>query len=323
MTTLIHLTQSERDTIMKTLHARQIEFLTRFLRRGKRTTFANILAKEKAVDVEKNNFAHQWELLDYMDAGPSWRESSDLVCECGRLLRYQYVVNNLQTGVIKKFGLTHFEEHTGIPPYVAKQILRGFEEIDYELDEMLVKVKDDWTIEENLAFDLPTDYPLPSDIQAHMDYDVPLLRRQMDRLNEGLRVYKQTIQEEEEKKERDASLRIHHKLLYTVKHSDWWNQLKSTSPLDENLKIATIVYCMQKTDNQVLASHVCECLVTEHHASEKKYSSGTYEIFPLVCMFLEELAGLGRIRFMQKVNGLDRLYEFVDPYVRNEGSFFT
>lgn len=319
MTTLTHLTQAERDMITDTLHERQKEFLKSFLKRGKRTRFANILAREKAGDIEMNDSAHHWELLDYIDAGPSWRETSNLVCECGRLLRYQYVVNNIKTGDIKKFGLTHFEEHTGIPPYLAKQILRGFEEIDYELDEILLKMKDNWTILDNLTHNLPADYPLPTDIQAHIDYDVPLLRRQMIRLNESLRVYNQTMEEEEQKRERDGFLKDHNKRLHTVKHSEWWNQLTSTSPLDEYLKLATIVYCIQKLDNQVLASHVCDFLVTHHNASGKKYSSGTYEIFPSVCMFLEELVGLGRIRFLRKVNGIDRLYELADSYLTDEG----
>lgn len=120
---IIHLSKRERDNILQTLPDEQQHFLATFLKRGKKTAFANIMAKEKAGhSTNSEEIAEQWEFVDYIDAGPDWNARSTLYCECGRKLRYQYIVKNLKTEEIKKFGIDHFEEHTGIPGSLANKI---------------------------------------------------------------------------------------------------------------------------------------------------------------------------------------------------------
>lgn len=68
---------------------------------------------------------------------------------------------------MKKFGITHFEEHTGIPPELAKEILKGFERIDYELDEILWKLSNEWNLSKEGIEYIPANIELPADIQAH------------------------------------------------------------------------------------------------------------------------------------------------------------
>lgn len=120
----IHLTQDERDELLQHLDERQRTFINEYLKRGRKTVFANVLAKGKGGDVpdeDVEQVASQWELIDYIDAGPGWRKKPQLFCECGRPLRYQYVVLNKETSEVKKFGINHFEEHVGIPPHLVKE----------------------------------------------------------------------------------------------------------------------------------------------------------------------------------------------------------
>ncbi|UAL47992.1 hypothetical protein K7887_03220 [Sutcliffiella horikoshii] len=100
------LSQSERDSLLETLSEPQKEFIVHFMKRGKRTQFSNLIAKWKAETKSgegAEDTASNWELIDYIDAGPDW-SAAGLQCECGRKLRRQYIVSNTITGVTHKFG---------------------------------------------------------------------------------------------------------------------------------------------------------------------------------------------------------------------------
>src|SRR5690606_25388474 len=107
-------------------------FLTEKLKRGKRTVFSNALAMGKGTylgsDQDLEQEIQQWEFIDLLDGGEGNRPYR---CECGMSLRYQYIVKNIRSGEIKKFGRNHFEFHTGIPANIVKDIIKGFESIDY------------------------------------------------------------------------------------------------------------------------------------------------------------------------------------------------
>ncbi|MGR9635250.1 hypothetical protein ACU82A_30120 [Bacillus cereus] len=115
-------------------------YLSEFLKRGKRTAFASVLAQQKGDNSQEDadHISIQWTLLDFIDAGTI---SDELKCECGRSLRYQYIVKNLSTGKVLKFGKSHFQEHTNIPADIVKEVINGMLQIDYELDEILIKLK--------------------------------------------------------------------------------------------------------------------------------------------------------------------------------------
>src|SRR5699024_7951927 len=94
MSVVKRLTQNERNSIMATLNEKPQDFLQNLLKRSRRTHFANILAKGKAGIEGTTEIAEQWEFIVYLDAGENWRLESELYCECGIKLRYQYVVKN-------------------------------------------------------------------------------------------------------------------------------------------------------------------------------------------------------------------------------------
>ena len=79
---------------------KQKQFIDEYLIRGRKTVFANVLAKGKAGGVgetEIEKVANQWELQDFIDAGPSWRENPKLFCEmwsCTEVSIYRFKQGN-------------------------------------------------------------------------------------------------------------------------------------------------------------------------------------------------------------------------------------
>lgn len=321
------LKQSDRDKIMESLGEDQKKFLMYFLKRGKRSAFANIMAKEKAGfgqgRGDTGDIANQWELLDFIDAGSNWRDESTLFCECNRKLRYQYVVQNRKTDEVKKFGITHFELHTGIPSFLAKQILKGLEKIDFELDEVLQKISNGWDLKDEGIFNIPSEIDIPNDIQNHFDCDIPLLERQISRLKQMVLNFEvemerkcreeQLREQERVKKEKESILE---KLKQETVNSEWWQGLRNgiNTSLSEDLQLGIILYLRGLKTDVVKASDICDELISYHGAPSNLLPSGMYRIFPDVCLFLEELSDLGRLKSIEKRVG-QGVYQIVDPHL--------
>lgn len=335
---MLHFSQSKRDQIRSELSDSQNDFLDNFLKRGKKTTFANEIAKSKANSKSKENIAADWELVDYLDAGSNWNVDSQLFYECGRKLRYQYVIRNLKTEDKRKFGVTHFEEHTGISPQLANRILKGFEEIDYELDEILLKIINGWNLSHANLDDIPESIEISKDIQLHIDNKMPLLDRQINRLknqisdlnlqkemknlNQGLSRgfnLKKTQKKIGIKDRREKEPHNHDKFKkdkLAISETKWWKAIKSNADLDNRLKLGVIMYLFGK--KTIVASDICDYLVEDHGAPAERRQSGYYVIFSYVCIFLEELVKLEKLNFSRRVKGIDRIYEVVDPFLLND-----
>ncbi|MBT2218606.1 DUF3895 domain-containing protein [Virgibacillus dakarensis] len=315
MTATIYLTQKERDKLLERLTEKQKLFAREFLKRGKRTAFANELAKVKAgsgEDSKEGAIADEWEFVDYIDAGPHWRMNLPLFCECGRSLRYQYIVQNNKTNEIRKFGSTHFQEHTGIPAHMTQAILKGFEQIDYELDEILLKISSGWSLADEGIKGIAPTLELPGDIQRHFDYDMPLLDRQVKRLREIVNAFlmEQARKREEEEriaKEADYARR---RQLVASKMKKW--NMNTSNPLlqlDDQLQEGVMLYLTNLEQSYVTASEICEELIQFHGAPNDTFSSGRYKVFPHVCSYLESLCEKGILEFMGKRGAIDRVYE--------------
>ncbi len=204
------LTQSERDSLLDTLSETQKEFIVHFMKRGKRTQFSNLIAKWKAESKSEEgteDTASNWEVIDYIDAGPDW-SAAGLQCECGRKLRRQYIVSNKITGVTNKFGRDHFQDHTNISPELAKSIIKGFDKIDFEMDEILIKIMDGWSLENEWLPPIPEDMVFPKDIAEHLENDIPLLERQINRLRYEIRKHLKEREDNEQAKRFEEQKRI-------------------------------------------------------------------------------------------------------------------
>ena len=269
-------------------------------------------------DIEK--VANRWELQNYLDAGPNGKKNPQLFCECGRPLRYQYIVENKETNEFKKFGITHFEEHIGIPPNLVKEIVKGIEKIDYEGDEILTKIATGWKLSDEGIKNLPVELEIPRDIQQHFDYLIPLLERQVQRLK---RLLSEVFQEKERQrkkmmlKEREKIQQRKREEIASRKQeiSEEMGWLKDTHQnLDKPLQLGVMVYLESLNTTYFRASEVCKDLVEYHHAPNDSYSSGRLTIFPDVCLFLEYLVQQGILEFMRKQDGVDRVYRIISDH---------
>ena len=84
--------------------------------------------------------ASDWEFMD-LKIDEKYPESHKkelmLYCECGRRLKYQYLVKSKATGKIMGLGIQHFKDHLNIPHQVASEIVQRLNNVDFALDELL------------------------------------------------------------------------------------------------------------------------------------------------------------------------------------------
>ncbi|MEG0256598.1 MAG: hypothetical protein RR554_11615 [Vagococcus sp.] len=84
--------------------------------------------------------ASDWEFQDlridsfYPNDHPNQKK---LYCECGRRLKYQYIVKSKETGLSIGLGIQHFKDHLNIPQQVASEITERLNNVDLGLDELL------------------------------------------------------------------------------------------------------------------------------------------------------------------------------------------
>lgn len=303
------LEKKERDDLMNSLSIPQRVFLKNELKRSKKTAFANILAKNKghntSSDADLLRQIKSWELIEYIDAG---KVNIDLKCECGRPLRYQYVVKNNITNETRRLGINHLVEHTKIPPQIAKEIVRGFSEIDYELDEILYKLKTKW----KMSLILPPGLEVPENIQCHLDLDLPLLDKQINHLSYLIK----------------PSFKHHEKFPHPKVGSDKTspfdihiqkviNQIKDNiKPLEYSFgeeqltkkQQQVIVAYVETTTEEVSVRELCELLIDLKLTPNKRYSSRKPVIFAYVCMYLDFLSSKEKCTLISK-NSDDRFYK--------------
>ncbi|MDQ0112485.1 DUF3895 domain-containing protein [Paenibacillus harenae] len=185
------LTIEQRDQIMAQLSEEQRHFIHHVLVRGRRTLFARQLARVKVQFIpedaefeEIQAFIEEWDYQGFTDSG----EVSPLTkCECGRSLRYQHKVLHVPTNTIRYFGIEHLQLHTGIDAKAVSAILKGFDVLDGEMNEVLGKYRDGWRIEHQVYLPFPEGFLVPEDIQEHLQVKLPLLGRQLIRLRAKLR----------------------------------------------------------------------------------------------------------------------------------------
>ncbi|MGX7023291.1 hypothetical protein [Vagococcus hydrophili] len=84
--------------------------------------------------------ASDWEFVDLRidERYPeTHQKEKQLYCQCGRRLKYQYIVKSKETGKKMGLGIQHFKDHLNIPQQVAKEIVDRLSNVDFGLDELL------------------------------------------------------------------------------------------------------------------------------------------------------------------------------------------
>lgn len=291
-------TVSERDERLKNLSPTQREFLLNHVKRGKRTVFSNLIAKQKGTVLADNlsldeaeRTLEEWELVEVIDSG---FVNDQTRCECGRPLRYQYVVQHKTTKKVLKFGLSHFEEHMGLPAKVVNAIRKGFTEIDYELDELLDKIEENVN-HQNLISNWPEDLPIPKDIQEHLDANVPLLDRQIKRLHELKNEYFRNQQHViEEAKKRASMSRIPDEdfNLFTMDVMEDTSDLLEMDLKEEELE-EIVTQLVHKGIYGVM--EICEILIQDFGVVTEWYKTGRPKLMVKIIHILEQFVERGEL----------------------------
>ena len=97
------------------------------------------------------SFSTKWEFIG-LKVDPYYRQgkkSYHLKCDCGRSLKYQYVVQSVKTGKRLKLGISHFKDHLNITDELANEIKRNIHKVDLAINELL------WL--ETSGYKFPTD----------------------------------------------------------------------------------------------------------------------------------------------------------------------
>lgn len=320
-------TVEERDQLLSRLNDAQQSFLKETMKRGRRTEFARQMAKKKGMVVpEQANLEEiellldEWRLVDYQDSG---FRNPETPCLCGIALRHQYTVEHRSTGHVMKLGITHLETHTGIDAKTVGAIVRGFEAIDLELDEILGKIEIRWNWLDSISF-IPPGFLIPGDIQAHLDVDLPLLDRHVIRLRQQIRQFQEkppVPQSEPEPEPLDTdpvppvdppSGQFEFDLFddfaaesnrqdHILDQTDYSRLL-----LPERLQQAVLDSLRQ---NVTSARVICELLIKHEGASDERYSSGKPKLFPAVCYFIDRFVSR---EDCERVSGdqIDRTYRW-------------
>lgn len=315
------LDKQKRDELLNKLDSSQKEFLMNHVKRGKKTMFANVMAKDKGMVLPENMKAEEleylldeWVLLDYIDNGFI---NNDTPCECGRPLRYQYIVKHNSTNEIRRFGITHFEEHTGLSAEIVKQIKDGFLTIEYELDELLMKIDNNWFLERELPM-LPEElkYDLAKDIQLHLSIPVPLLDRQMQRVKQQLNKYngREIVREQPKKvlktiassfeEEEKGPVNLFNEPIVTPNRKQ---SINNPYILPFSYREHVTKYLQEGVRSTRI---ICELLIKKHQASKKRYTSQKPKIYASVCFYLDYLVQQGEVVFIGTDNLDDRYYEW-------------
>ncbi|MBU9722408.1 MULTISPECIES: DUF3895 domain-containing protein [Bacillaceae] len=343
------LPKEDRDEIFAKLTPAQQEFIQNSVKRGKKTIFANEMAADKGIvlppGIESNEMEYlldEWVLVDYIDNG---FQNPETPCECGRPLRYQYIVKHKSTNEVRRFGITHFEEHTEIPAELVRRIKNGFQTIEYEMDELLIKLNDGWNIKDELPY-LPDDYEFPADMQQHLDANVPLLDRQVKRLKQKELSFV-SGQGEREQRESDgnrgsaeSNTSAGGENAGTDTFSNPFGQVGTGAEISSNTAEAVTInlfgeeevpdpknekdlvpYALdQKYRSAALkyleegvtsARILSELLIKNEGAPGERYTSRKPKIYVGVCFYLDLLVSRGQAKHIGKLELDDRYYKLV------------
>ncbi|PAK28531.1 hypothetical protein CJ467_20315 [Bacillus velezensis] len=267
------------------LNEEQKQYLVDFVKTKKVEAF-NRVQKEKAyisAGIENASSGNmqleeEWVLIDYIDNG---YVNKNTPCECGRPLRYQYIVKNKNGGEIKRLGISHFEEHISIKKHVFKHIKNEFDLIEKEITEILERTKTKWLIEHEI--NIPNDYEFntTNNIKKQLDMNLALSARQVNFLRKD--VYQKIISESK---------------TVNLNTRDVSNNILSNN---EQSKITSTISSLNDYQKEMIRKlydrgvrnpeDICDFLIKNKVAPAYRYSTGKLKIFPCVCVFLETIEG--------------------------------
>ena len=194
----------------------------------------------------------------------------------------QHRVEHKTTNEIKFFGIEHLKEHLGIEASTVALIKKGFDAVDYELDEILAKLQIGWQPDPDL-FNRSLNFT--DDIAKHLALGLPLLDRQVRRLRYSrpavtVRAPGDSLPAAGGRSAGDRATLD----LFT------WNEAPPPSPRDA---LTLPSHLFEPIEGYLRAGirsarAITELLIREHGASDARYSTGKPHIFTAVCWHIEQ-----------------------------------
>ncbi|MFV0557403.1 MAG: hypothetical protein ACK5MW_02005 [Enterococcus sp.] len=123
-------TEKERDAAFLALTKKQQTLLLKHKKFRLRSLFL------------KNNYlqASSWRFVS-AEINPHYPEplpnGEQLRCDCGHLLKYQYILKEVRGPRVIRLGIKHFADHLNVPLEVAREIQKGINQVNVALDELL------------------------------------------------------------------------------------------------------------------------------------------------------------------------------------------
>ncbi|MCM3454764.1 DUF3883 domain-containing protein [Heyndrickxia oleronia] len=168
----VYLSKRERSKLILSLSNKKRKALFSAISITHKSEFANLLASYKGTE--------KWEFIQYIDHG---KLSKFAKCECGRSLRYEFVLKHKESNEIRSLGITHLQEELNIPDEIAKEIYKKIHNINYDLDEILVKEKQGWLLDKFIALYIENSkFKIPLEIDILLKANLPILERHVNRL---------------------------------------------------------------------------------------------------------------------------------------------
>jgi len=185
------LAKHEVEQLMILLNEEQRAFLEEHSKQNKKSKWIESLARQKGIVIdpalsyeEMEALVDDWILVDILDSGLGNRNYH---CECGRPLRYQYLVHHKKEGKTYGLGSKCFTYHTNLSPAVVKDIIEGFHKVDVERDEILVQFfrdQNDWDLGPFLYVDT-----IPEEYIVQFNLGLPLSLKQKAKVIKLKQVY--------------------------------------------------------------------------------------------------------------------------------------
>ncbi|QHT58798.1 hypothetical protein GXP70_01585 [Paenibacillus lycopersici] len=324
------MTIEERDRILATMNDEQRHFIHHTLERGRKTVFARLLAKRKSQFIpddatyeEVEAFLDEWDYLGFTDGGAV---SAATRCECGHPLRYQHHVFHRPTNTTRHFGITHLQMHTGIDAKTITAIQAGFDVLDEEMNEIIVKFRDGWQLADAVFLPLPEGLELPGDMQAHLNIGLPLLARQALRLRNKIRQHTSERETAKQASGTSATRSSLNRLYETPSgisaENDQFSLLfdelpspgqaaleavRSSDPLFLPPAAREVVDRALGMRMRISAAAVCESLIERRLADDTRFLSGKPHIHTAVSAYLDLQVEAGKARLLER-SWEDRIY---------------
>ncbi|MBU9721612.1 MULTISPECIES: hypothetical protein [Bacillaceae] len=198
------LNQNQIDGIWKTLTLEQQQWINNYTNQRRRDKWFEALAKRKGIiinaqttDEEKREAIDDWELVEVLDGG---KGNTPYRCECGRQIRFQYIVSHASKTISYKLGSTCIEHYTGLSADVVKDVEKGIFQINTKRDEILLKINGNQLT--NLSRYIDKGIEIQENILQQVELGIPLMDGQIDALETQLEDIEWQLSFEKRKKER-------------------------------------------------------------------------------------------------------------------------